>query len=47
MFSLTVFVYKEKCLNENIPRNKMVKSIFFLAFYQKRKYFILEKIEIS
>lgn len=45
MFSLTVFVYKEKCLNENITRNIMVKS-FFLAFYQKRKYFILEKIEI-
>lgn len=28
MFSLTVFVYKEKCLNENITRNIMVKSIF-------------------
>lgn len=26
MFSLAVFVYKEKCLNENIPRNIMVKS---------------------
>lgn len=42
MFSLTVFVYKEKCLNENITRNIMVKSIFFSILSKKKVLYLRE-----
>ena len=38
MFSLAVFVYKEKCLNENIPRNVMVIMVKSILSRKKVLY---------